>query len=264
MARTLVIVFYLSTVCSAEYRADALDDDDISFIQGHYGETELIRSMASRMRAFEEHSAALANKYAALESKLTMLLDAISITPGQVHFTKDVVINAHLGVTGAATVGNGLTVDGDTQLNAPLAVFATAKLAGVVSISNKLFVGAGNTVSISSPVTFATPVRFSGGDVSITDANLMVASSLVGKGNVLVGTGHRVSGRNSLVAGLNHSCSADHAAVLGGEQGDAIGQGSVVVGGISNFASGSSSVCMGGANNSAQKSLEVVVSATFD
>ncbi len=88
-----------------------------------------------------------------------------------------------------------------------------------------------------------------------------------GKGNLLVGYGHQVSGSHNVVVGTaveavsygalcagSHSrCAAPYAAVMGGEQGRALGRGSVVVmggvDGVSNAAEGPGSVVIGGRNN---------------
>lgn len=97
-----------------------------------------------------------------------------------------------------------------------------------------------------------------------------------GKGNLIVGYGHRVAGSHnvvvgtaveavsygSLCAGSHSRCGAPYATVLGGELGRATGRGSVVVmGGVdgqANAAEGPGTVVIGGRGNALRNKGAVV------
>jgi hypothetical protein len=151
---------------------------------------------------------------------------------GSASFSSAVAFNnSTLAFNSSTLILNLLNVTGDTTLNGNLHVLGTTTADAAATF--------GSTLNVAGVTTFQD-------QVGVVNANLYVSGSSAGKGNVVIGTGHTVTGRNSVVSGINHNSSADNTAVLGGSEHTASATGCVAIGGYRAAVSGDAAVAVGG------------------
>lgn len=107
------------------------------------------------------------------------------------------------------------------------------------------------------------------GNLTLGDNSLRAGDSAqvvrTGSGYLVVGNGHRYTGSNGIVAGIDNEAAAPNASILGGSTNVLSAQavGSMIVGGSLNSVRGRGNVLVGGTENRIETGREVVVLGGF-